>query len=230
VIQGARKEDIDQAREALSSARENQRQAREEADRLRALMTSGSVSRQQLDRAETAEILAEGAAAQAASALARLESGAREPEIVGARAALEQAEAALALAERTVADTVIRAPSGGTVLYRLLEPGEWAAPGMTAFVIADISRLRLTVYIPEPDLARIRLGQEAEIRMDGSERVLKGRVNWISPEAEFTPKNVQIKDERVKQVFALRIDVENPDGLLKPGMPADARLDSGRAD
>lgn len=224
LLQGARQEDLDQAREALKSAEERWRLAREEADRLRALIDSGSVSQQQLDRAESAEKLADGARLQAASLLAKLEAGARDPEIAGARAALNKAEASLSLAEKSLEDSRILAPSAGTVLYRMIEPGEWAAPGMTVFVIADITNLRLTVYVSEPDLARIRLGQDAEIRMDGSGQVLNGRVSWISPLAEFTPKNVQIKDERVKQVFAVRIDVENPDGLLKPGMPADARF------
>jgi len=224
LIQGARQEDLDQAREALNSAEERWRLAGEEADRLRALIDSGSVSQQQLDRAESAETLAGGARLQAASLLAKLEAGARAPEIAGARAALDRAEAALSLAEKALEDSRILAPSAGTVLYRMIDPGEWAAPGMAVFVIADTASLRLTVYVSEPDLAEIRLGQDAEIRMDGSDEVLTGRVSWISPVAEFTPKNVQIKDERVKQVFALRIVVENPDGLLKPGMPADARF------
>ena len=224
VIQGARQEDVDRGREALRSAEERWRLAKEEADRLRALIDSGSVSEQQLDRAESAEILADGARLQAASLLAKLESGARDSEIAGARAALDQSEATLALAEKALKDTRVLAPSAGTILYRMLDPGEWAAPGMTIFVIADTTNLRLTVYVSEPDLAGIRLGQDAEIRLDGSTEVLIGRVSWISPVAEFTPKNVQIKDERVKQVFALRIDVENPKGILKPGMPADARL------
>ncbi len=224
VLDGARPEDLDQAREALATAEERWRLARDEAARLKSLSSSGSISKQDLERAESAEVQAAGARSQAASALAKLESGAREPEIATARAALAQAEAMLGLAERSLSDTRITAPSAGTVLYRLLEPGEWAAPGMAVFVIADTVNLRLTVYVPEPALARIRLGQSAEIRMDGSDEVVTGTISWISPEAEFTPKNVQIRDERVKQVFALRIDVENPDGLLKPGMPADARL------
>jgi HlyD family secretion protein len=224
VLEGARDEDVVQAREALNAAEERRRLAGEEANRLRALSASGSVSQQQLDRAESAEVQAERSRLQAASLLEKLEAGPREAEIARGRAALEQAEAALALAEKSLEDSRIRSPLKGTVLYRMLDPGEWAAPGMTVFVIADTANLQLTVYVSEPDLAGIRLGQNAEIRMDGSEEVLSGRVSWISPVAEFTPKNVQIKDERVKQVFALRIDVENPDGLLKPGMPADARL------
>lgn len=224
VIEGARQEDLDQAREALATADERWRLARDEADRLRALVDSGSISRQEFDRVESAETQAAGARSQAASALAKLESGARESEIAGARAALAQAEAVLALADRALADTRIVSPISGTILYRLVEPGEWAAPGMPVMVVADTSNLRLTVYIPEPDLARIRLGQLADIRMDGSDTVLKGEISWISPVAEFTPKNIQIREERVKQVFAIRIDVENIDGILKPGMPADARL------
>jgi len=225
ILEGARREDLDQAREALASADEGLRLARDEADRLRALIDTGSVSRQQLDRAESAETQAVAARSQAAAALAKLESGAREPEIVSARAALDQADAALALAESRLRDSRILAPTDGTVLYRMIEPGEWAAPGMTVFVLADLSALRLTVYVPEPDMARIRLGGEAQVRMDGSDESFPGRIRWISPEAEFTPKNVQTDDERAKQVFAVRIDVENPDGILKPGMPADAVLD-----
>jgi HlyD family secretion protein len=224
VLEGARPEDLDQAREALATADERWRLARDEASRLRALVDSGSVSRQDFDRVVSAETQAAGARAQAASALAKLESGARESEIAGARAALAQAEASLALAERALADTRILSPISGTVLYRLVEPGEWAAPGMPVMVVADTENLQLTVYIPEPDLVSVRLGQSAEIRMDGSDRVLVGQISWISPVAEFTPKNIQIREERVKQVFALRIDVTNTDGILKPGMPADARM------
>ncbi len=221
VLEGARREDLDSARQALKSAEENLRIASEEADRLRALMGTGSVSQQQMDRAESAEVLARGARSQAASALAKLESGAREPEVVQARAALEQAEAVLALAQESLADARIVSPIGGTVIYRMMEKGEWASPGSTVFVIADLENLRLTVYVPEPRLAEIMLGQEAEVTMDGDAETVIGRVTWISPEAEFTPKNVQTDEERAKQVFAVRIDVENPDGVLKPGMPAD---------
>jgi HlyD family secretion protein len=188
LLEGARREDLDQAREALSAAEENLRLATDEADRLRRLFGSGSVSEQQLDRAESTETLARGARAQAASALAKLEGGARSEEIDAARASLDQAEAALALAERALSDTLITAPSGGTILYRLVDPGEWAMPGATVFIIADLSRLRLTVYVSEPDLARIRLGGEAVVSLDGTEETAKGRVSWISPIAEFTPE------------------------------------------
>jgi len=224
LLEGARREDLEQAREALSAAQENLRLATDEADRLRRLFGSGSVSEQQLDRAESAETLARGSRAQAESALAKLEAGARSEEIDAARAALAQAEAALALAERALSDTRITAPSAGAILYRLVDPGEWAMPGATVFIIADLTRLRLTVYVSEPDLAHIRLGGEALVSLDGTAKTAIGRVSWISPVAEFTPKNVQTRDERVKQVFAVRIDVANPDGLMKPGMPADAEF------
>ncbi|MDF1569912.1 MAG: efflux RND transporter periplasmic adaptor subunit, partial [Spirochaetaceae bacterium] len=170
LLEGARQEDLEQAREALSAADENLRLATDEADRLRRLFGSGSVSEQQLDRAQSAATLARGARAQAASALAKLEGGARSEELDAARAALDQAEAALALAERALSDTLITATSGGTILYRLVDPGEWAMPGATVFVIADLSRLRLTVYVSEPDLAHIRLGGEALVNLDGTKR------------------------------------------------------------
>jgi multidrug efflux pump subunit AcrA (membrane-fusion protein) len=121
-------EDLDQAREALSAAEENLRLATDEADRLRRLFGSGSVSEQQLDRAESTETLARGARAQAASALAKLEGGARSEEIDAARASLDQAEAATGAGRTGIVGYLITAPSGGTILYRLVDPVNGRCP------------------------------------------------------------------------------------------------------
>ena len=89
--------------------------------------------------------------------------------------------------------------------------------------MTDLANAWLNAYIPEPDLARIRLGQEAEVVTDDGQTRL-GRVSFIASRAEFTPKNVQTRDERVKLVFRIKIALDNQDGLFKPGMPAEARL------
>ena len=222
VESGARREDVDQARDMLTQARENFKRAEEDAARLRNLKTSGSVSQQQLDDAEARLVVTGAQLSTADSALEKLLSGARLEERKVARAQRDQAEATLRLAEQNLADAVIRSPLAGTVLYRLSEPGEWVAPGMGLFVLANLNRLELTVYVPETELPNVRLGSTARILFDGTDSTTEGTVSWISPMAEFTPKNVQTRDERVKQVFAVRLSVPNTNGMLHPGMPADA--------
>jgi len=106
---------------------------------------------------------------------------------------------------------------------RIAEPGELLQVGAPVCVISRLADAWLTAYIPAPDLGRIRLGQEAEVRTDDGQ-TRKGRITYVSTQAEFTPKNVQTKDERVKLVYRIKIGLDNADGMFKPGMPAEARL------
>ena len=221
---GARTEDIRQGEEALRQARENLRVAQGDAERMRALFATGSVTQKQGDDADARLVVAQAQAASAAQALKKLQNLARPEELDAARALVAYAEAAVRLVRKSIDDATVRAPIAGVVTHRLVEPGEWAAPGSTLLTVADLSRVRLTIYVPEPDLVRVRLGQEAIIRVDGSPDSYSGRVVTISSMAEFTPKNIQTRDERVKQVFAVKIEVPNPQASLKPGMPADAVL------
>jgi HlyD family secretion protein len=122
-----------------------------------------------------------------------------------------------------VKDAVITSPTDGIVTEKLAEAGELATRGQPLLVITDVARAWLTVYLPEPDLGAIRIGQEAEVRTDAGE-TRQGHVTFVSAQAEFTPKNVQTRDERVKLVFKVKIGLDNADGLFKPGMPAEARL------
>jgi HlyD family secretion protein len=136
---------------------------------------------------------------------------------------VEAADARIAQLEQQLADAVIVSPVAGVLTEKLVEKGELAARGTALAVVTDVARPWVTVYLSEPDLGRIKLGQEAEVRTDsGQQRV--GHVSFISPQAEFTPKNVQTPDERAKLVYRVKIGVENADGLFKPGMPAEARL------
>jgi len=109
---------------------------------------------------------------------------------------------------------------------RLAEPGELVAPGTGLAVLIELDRPWLTVYVAEPELGRIRLGQPVEVVTDGGES-RQGRLSYISSKAEFTPKNVQTRDERVKLVYRVEVELDNEDGLFKPGMPAEARLGAG---
>jgi HlyD family secretion protein len=123
-----------------------------------------------------------------------------------------------------VADFAIRSPITGRVLTRSVELGERVGDGTPLFTLVDLDRLYVKIYVPEPSIGKVALGQDARVYVDAyPERPFAGRVSRVSQEAEFTPKNVETREERVKLVFAVEIALaENPDGVLKPGMPADA--------
>ncbi|MFN8569505.1 MAG: efflux RND transporter periplasmic adaptor subunit [Kouleothrix sp.] len=114
-------------------------------------------------------------------------------------------------------------PRGGVVLSRAIHAGEQALPGAAPMTIGSLDTVRLTLYIGDTDIGRVRQGQPVEVTVDSfTGRVFKGTVSFIAQEAQFTPRNVQTKDERATTVFAVRVELANPDHALKPGMPADA--------
>lgn len=138
---------------------------------------------------------------------------------------LAQAQAVFNLAELNLKKATLTAPISGTVISRPIEVGEIVAAGTTIFVIANLDRVSLVVYIPEADLGKVKLGKEAKIVVDSfPDRTFSGTVKHISSEAEFTPANIQTKEQRVNLVFAATISIDNKDHDLKPGMPADAKI------
>jgi HlyD family secretion protein len=149
----------------------------------------------------------------------------KRQELATLQATIARDRAALAAAEAQLGYTVLQSPQAGVVLRKHVEPGEMIPAGMPAVTIADLSNIWVKIYIPETQLGRIRLGQAAEITTDSFRgKVYRGTVVFINSEAEFTPKNVQTQEERVKLVFAGKIAVDNPNQELKPGMPADAKV------
>lgn len=119
----------------------------------------------------------------------------------------------------------IRTPIDGVVLYRSVEPGEFAAPGAPLITVADIEHLTLTVYVPEDRYGQIVLGERYPVTVDSfPTEVFTGTVRHVADRAEFTPRNVQTTDSRKTTVFAIKLDMEPSDGKLKPGMPADVNF------
>jgi multidrug efflux pump subunit AcrA (membrane-fusion protein) len=160
--------------------------------------------------------------------LDKVKSGARPEEIELARAALEQAEAALEMARYSLAKHTIYAPISGFVSECSVKVGESIQPGKPLVTIASLEEVELTLYIPLSKLGFVHLGQEVEVRVDAYPgEVFKGKIVYISPEAEFIPRSVQTKEERVTQVFALRVKLPNPEHKLKPGMYVDAIILKG---
>jgi HlyD family secretion protein len=225
VISGARAEDIRQAEEGVTQAEAAFGPAEADARRFDELLQKGSATLKQKEDAEARLTAARAQLAAAREMLKKARRLARPEEIQSAKASLDQAEAAADLLRRTIADCTVAAPAAGVVTRKPVEAGEMIAAGSTIAVLSVLDKVRLMIYVPEDDLGKIRLGQKADVRIDSfARRSFPGRVIFISPEAEFTPKNVQTKEDRVKLVFGVRLEIENPDGIFKPGLPADAIL------
>lgn len=204
---------LDQARARVGVLEHHAGKAEIDLERMRALYATGAASSRQVDEAENAYEEMAGQLAAARAAVAEAEASIRER-----RAALDEA-AALA-AEREVVS-----PITGVVLYRLAETGEVLDAGRPIFVLIDPASLHLTVYVAETDIDRVHLGDAASVVLDAlAERAFVGTVTKIAEEAQFTPRDVHMADERARLVFAVEIELDNTNGVLKPGMPATAEI------
>jgi len=228
LVKGARAEDIRQAEAALEQAEASLKVAEDDAKRMRELAGTGSVTPKVRDDSEARLTVAAAQRSGAAEALSKVRRLARPEEIRAAEARLAQSQAAADLLRKTIADCVITAPSGGIVTHKAIEAGELVTPGSTVVTLAELDSVYVMIYITEREVGRVRLGDAAEIMIDAFPgRAFAGRVTYISPQAEFTPKNIQTKEDRVKLVFGVKVEIKNREGLLKPGLPADAVVKVG---
>jgi len=222
LLAGTRVEDLRRADDRLAQAQAELDAAVRDLTRLEGLAERGTATEKARDDAGTRRDVAERSVAAGRAELDKLVSGPRSQEIEAARAQRAAAEAAVAAAEQKIVDATVLSPIDGIITTRVAEPGEVLAPGSTIAVLTDLARPWLTVWIDEPNLSQVMLGQTAVVTVDGSARTFEGTVSFISPVAEFTPKNVQTPDERAKLVFRVKLQLENDEGIFKPGMPADA--------
>lgn len=221
---GSRTEDIERARHQLEEAEAAARAAEADLKRIEKVFRQGNVTRKQFDDAQAQADRARATRDAAGQNLARFRKGSREEEIRLAQAQADLAQARLATAEKALRDCVIKAPLAGTVTTRNREAGEIVPAGAALLTLSRLDEVWLSIYVPERRVAGLRLGRPARVRVDGDPRPYDGIVTFISPVAEFTPRNVQTPDEREKLVYRLKITLKNPDGLFKPGMPADGYL------
>lgn len=235
---GARSEDIRQAAAQYQAA--SAEVAAAEADlvaadadlaRFEALLQSNAGSRKQRDDAlarrdvTRGRVLAARERARAAEeALARVRAGARPEEIDAAQARLAAANAEIATLEKRVTDATVTAPSAGIVTEKLAEQGELLASRTPVVVITDLDHAWADVFVGEPAVPRLRLGQPATLYTDAGGDGIPGKVTFISPQAEFTPRNVQTAEERSRLVYRVKVSVDNSKGVLKQGMPVEAEL------
>jgi HlyD family secretion protein len=237
---GARIEDVRQAVAQAASARADivaaeaeGKAAADDLQRFEALLAANAGSRKQRDdaAARAAVAVARVAAAReraraADEAVARLRAGSRPEEIAAAAARVQALEAQIASLDKSLADAVVKAPLAGTITSKLVDPGEIIAPRSPVAIISDLDHAWANIYVDEPLVAHLTLGGAATLLTDGGHRV-PGTITYISPRAEFTPRNVQTADERSKLVYRIKVTVDNRQGILKPGMPVEATLDGG---
>lgn len=222
---GSRKQEVRGAEAALAQTEADLRFANEEVARTADLVAKHFVSQEQLDRARNQADVAAAKVEQAKQNLSLLREGPRREDIDRAAADLAAAQAAAATAEQQLAYVRLLSPVAGVVSVRLAEIGQVVAAGQPVFRVAQLDRPWVRAYLGEKDLARVRLGQAAEVRVDGLPgKVFEGRLSFISPEAEFTPKTVETRALRVDLVYRVKVDVDNAQGQLKIGMPADVKL------
>lgn len=225
LAQGYRPEEIAEAQAQVQHAEVNLRNLEEELDRSERLFGLGFISHEKRDKDAAAVAMAAAQYRAAAQRLKLLRGGFRKETIAVARAQLAEAQAAVEAARVALEDLRVTSTINGTVTRKHAEPGEMLATGRPVVTITDLAQPWVRVYIPEQRIGKVRLGAPARIKVDTfPNREFAGRVSYVSSQAEFTPKNVQTQEERVKLVFAVNVSADNPDGILKPGMPADVYI------
>ena len=222
---GSRTQEIRAAEAALRQAQADLEFSRAQRERTAKLVADHFAPPQQLDTADDQLHSAAAKVDQAQQNLSLLREGPRKEDIERAAADLDAAKAAAATAEQQLDYARLPSTVDGIVAVRLAEQGQNVAAGQGVFRIAQLDHPWVRVYLGEQDLARVKLGESAEVRADGVPgKVFHGRLSFISPEAEFTPKTVETKALRVDLVYRAKVDVDDAGGALKIGMPADVRL------
>ena len=234
---GARPEEIRQLQAQAESAQADVgateselRAAATDLARFEGLLASNAGSRKQRDDAATRrEVAAARVAAAkqraraAAEALARVRAGARREELAAAQARIGMVDAQIAALEKARADAVVNSPVAGVITSRLVDPGEVLAPRTPIVVVTDLDRAWANVYVDAPVVPTLSLGQAIPLVTDAQQRI-EGKITFISPKAEFTPRNVQTAEERTRLVYRIKVTTDNREGILKSGMPVEAEI------
>jgi HlyD family secretion protein len=241
---GYRREDIAAAQSDLDRAKADETRSRLDWQRYDALAQKDLVSKQQRDTAEANWKMAQAQSENAQHKLNELQRGYRSEEIAAAQARYEQAAASLAMMERgnrpedvalakaaysfeqaRFRETQVVAPTAATVEVLDVRPGDLVAPNTPVATLLERDQIYVRIYIPETELGHVQLGQKAEIRVDSfPKEVFDGVVEQINQQAEFLPRNVQTREERVHQVFGVKVRINETTGKIRAGMAADVKL------
>ncbi|SFG71188.1 HlyD family secretion protein [Desulfotomaculum arcticum] len=227
IASGARQQEKDEAAAGVDIARTNYQKARDDFDRAEALFNEEAIPLAEYDNARTKLDLAQNQLSVAESQQSLVNSGSRPQQVATARAAVEQSKAVLKTTETMLADLKIYSPIEGTVVTKNYEEGEYVQAGASLATVANLKDLWIKVYIPTDDLPLIKLGQMVKFTVSGITTEYNGVIDEIASKGEFTPKTILTKKERTNVVYGVKIKINNSDGTLKPGMPADVTFISG---
>lgn len=222
---GSRKQEIGKARAESASTEAELVRARKDFERAETLYANGAISASRFDAAKSAYETRLGQLKSAKQQQSLVEEGPRREDIKAAELRVTQLTALVANSEDKLADTRLYAPVSGIVFRKTVELGEVVQAGAAIFVIGDLEKPWVKVYVKEDRLSLVKRGQKAKVSVDTfKDKSYDGIVTYIASDAEFTPKNVQTQEERVKLVFGVKVTVQNQSQELKPGMPADVRI------
>ena len=219
LLAGTRAEDIDQARANLASAQATLANAEASFERQSGLAVTNATTKQLFDDARMALDSARAKVDQLQAALTEALNGPRPEDIAASRAQLRAAEATVDLSRTQLARTKLIAPANGTIMTRVIEPGTVVLPAANVYSMALDDEVWVRAFAPEPLLPRVAPGTEVVLTTDGTSKSYRGRIGYVSPAAEFTPKTVETPELRTQLVYRLRIRVENPDDGVRQGMP-----------
>ena len=226
LLAGSRPQEIEKAKADVKAMAAKLSDALTTKKRLQKLYARKATSRQKLDDAMTTYQAYQASLESAQQALNLIIAGPRQEEIAGAKAKLLAAQAVVNQASKALDDTKLYAPADAVVRNRILEPGDMAFPTTPILTLAKTQPLWVRVYVAEPDLGKLKPGMQAEVHTDSfPDKTYKGWLGYISPTAEFTPKNVETEALRTRLVYQARVFVCNPDNELRLGMPATVRID-----
>lgn len=225
LTKGARSQERQTASANLAAADSVFTKAKSDYDRYAALYQSGAISSQQLDAAKSTYDVAYNSLVAAQSQQSLVEEGNR-PDVIAAQAMeVNQAEAILASSRSLASDIIVVSPLNGLVLSKNYEDGEYVIPGAAIATVGDMNDCWVKIYVDSTQLGMLKVGQETSVTIDSfPDRSFSGVVEEISQNAEFTPRQSLTQRERANLVFAVKVKIDNGEGILKPGMPADVVL------
>jgi len=227
LVSGARAQEIDQATASLTIAKSNKAQADLDLTRAESLFKAGAIAQVAVEDARLNAEQREGQLEQAQATLNLLQAGSRPEVVTAASAEVERSKAVLSASDAVLEDLKLYAPQDGLIISKNYTEGEFVSLGASLLTVANLNDLWVDVYIPTDDLPAVKLGQQVDVSVSGDNHVYTGKVAHIADKGEFTPKSIQTKQERVNVVFAVKISLENKQGTLKPGMPADVLFRAG---
>lgn len=221
LLSGARSQQIKEAQANVNIRQAASEKARKDLERAEALYQEGSIALAELEVYQNNYTVAVNQLEAAKAGLSLLLAGSSDNQLKAAENQVKMMEAVLKSTEAVLADLIIASPLDGLVQSRNFERGEYVMAGAALATIVNPDVVWVNVYIPTDDLPYIKLGEKASIKVSGLNRVFEGTITEIATKGEFTPKTIQTKKERANIVYKVKIETSNPEGILKPGMPAD---------